>query len=423
MQVGLALKQQMRVSPQLVMTSRLLTLSYSALEQVVEAELLQNPALERVRCDARPWVGGGYNPDPEAILRTAAAPISIQDQLITQARLAVDRKEWQVIEWLIGSLDSHGYLRKAPEVLAAELGLPLGIVERGLKSLREMDPPGLGARDLRDCLLLQCDRGSKAVGYEVARRMLIETWEEFSQQRWGRVARRLGLTTAEVDDGRRFIRRYLYPYPLLLLDNPVAQVGFGPADLIIHQEDRDGEIAYIVEVPGVEEFELRISDSFELALQTIGKASPTPDEQNWIASRVEGARLFIASLKQRWTTLRQIGEYVVHYQHAYLEGGPLHLQPLTRVSVARELGLHESTVSRAIQSKTIQLPDGRIVPLKELFNHSAGPKEAIRRLLASKTEMSDRDVAERLQGSGLNLSRRTVAKYRAQLNIPSSIGR
>jgi RNA polymerase sigma-54 factor len=144
-------------------------------------------------------------------------------------------------------------------------------------------------------------------------------------------------------------------------------------------------------------------------------------ERLWIKIHIDQASLIIDALRQRWETLRRIGEFLIEYQMDFLNYGPLYLKPLTRVVVAQNLNIHESTVSRAVSNKLIQLPDGRLNPLSSFFDSSLAAKEAIRFLIRDNAKrLCDREIAEGLQAKGMNLSRRTVTKYRQEINLDPS---
>src|SRR6266511_5094477 len=150
----------------------------------------------------------------------------------------------------------------------------------------------------------------------------------------------------------------------------------------------------------------------------IGSSPPT--ERAWIQEAVGRARMFINALEQRCATLRQIGEFLVTYQVDFFTAGRRHLKPLTRADAAHALGLHPSTVSRAVSDKILQLPNGRMIQLCELFDASLAAKEAIRELLANNSSpISDNQIAEHLRAQSFDLSRRTVTQYREELGIPS----
>jgi RNA polymerase sigma-54 factor len=230
--------------------------------------------------------------------------------------------------------------------------------------------------------------------------------------------KKLGICRPALDEALSFISQRLYPHPLPLIDSSPAGDGCTyQADVIITCGTAGD---YVLEFPGADAFELRISTAFTLALRE-ETAALSNREQEWIRSHVSQANMFLAALQQRWITLRRIAEYLVAYQQAFLAEGPQHLRSLTRRDVAEALGLHESTVGRAVSDKVVQLPDGRLRPLAIFFDSALPAREAIRNLLdQSNSALSDQEIAEQLQALGWQLARRTVAKYRQQMSLPSS---
>jgi RNA polymerase sigma-54 factor len=225
-----------------------------------------------------------------------------------------------------------------------------------------------------------------------------------------------------IAEARRFIVKNLYPYPLSLIEADAGRTALlSQPDLIIRRDHRGGQI-YQVEVPGCEEYQLRVNNGFAATLSAHnGGRDLSADDAAWLQVHLSEARLFIASLQQRWATLRRIGEYLTRYQADFLAHGPRHLQPLTRAAISAALGLHESTVSRAIRDKVVQMPDGHLLLLADFFDGSLAVKTALRELLTADGQtMSDRELAQALERQGLLLARRTVAKYREQLSIPIS---
>jgi len=446
MTARLSLKMQTKMGLGLVMTSKLLRVAAIELEQLISRELADNPALELIcgaESQARPYLASlsgantaaGYSKSMgartgsaqefDSVAEQLTATPSAIDQLISQVALMVNRNDLEVAAYLLQSLDRHGYLRSTPEDLAAELNVSTTSVERVIQILHQLDPPGIGARNLRECLLIQCQY-LEANGGDclVVSRILTEVWDDFSNQRWSRVAQKLRLPVSAVEETRQFIAQNFYPYPLQLAEEGSASSEtIAHADMIIHREPGGGRPIYRLEIPGAEALELKVSAYFEKVL------SAGTDEENkqlsiekiWIRTHVDRARLFVTALDQRWATLRRIGEYLIDYQVGFLNYGPRELKPLTRAAVAVALDLHESTVSRAISEKIVQLPDGQLMPLSDFFDPSIATKEAIRQLLTHANKpLSDHEIANHLQAQGLKLARRTVAKYRQQLNIPPS---
>jgi RNA polymerase sigma-54 factor len=451
MEAKLSLRMQTKIGLGLVITSKLLRVAGVEIEQLIWRELADNPALELAsgaESQARkpfaqlPWSGlpakgatAGYGKpmvastvsaqELDSVAERVTTTPSAVDQLIAQVVLMVSGNDLEVAIYLLQSLDGYGYLRSTLEDLAAELNISTTSVERVVQVLHQLDPPGIGACNLRECLLIQCKHlAANGNDCPVVRRILTEVWDDFTNQRWGRVAQKLRLPVSAVEEARRYLAKNFYPYPLQLVeDGPTGHETLTYADMIIHREPGCGRSTYRLEIPRAEALELRVSACFEKALQaeTGEERELSAGEKAWIKTHVDRARLFITALNQRWATLRRIGEYLMDYQVEFLNHGPRYLKPLTRAAVARALGLHESTISRAINEKTVQLPGGRLILLSGFFDSSLAAKEAIRQLLARTSKpLSDDEIANQLRVDGLNLARRTVAKYRQQLNIPPS---
>ncbi len=416
----LSFRVNLAANAQLVLSSRLLQLPAVELQELLRRELAENPALERLH-----WPGPAVTSEPDYDDRLEQFPAcpTAQAQLEAQLRLLSGEGEREVAIYLLHCLNEHGYLEQQTADIAADLGISVERVEQGLRALQRLEPPGLGARDLRECLLLQCrhlgDAGSEGA---VARRILQEAWDDSAAQRWAAVARRLHISRAELDAARLFIRRRLYPYPLLLLPGDgVENATFRQADLVIRRErTAGGYTGYVLELPGESTVALQISASFTEARQ----AELSPGERAWIDEHVQRARLLINAVAQRWQTLRCIGDFLIAEQQEFLDRGPLYLKPLTRAEVASALALHPSTVGRAVRDKVVQLPDGQLTLLKDFFDDSLAAKAAIRRLVTQAAEpLSDGVVAQQLAQQGIQLARRTVTKYRKQLGIPAAQSR
>lgn len=421
----LSLKTQTRTSLQQVVASRLLQATTVELTDLVIQELADNPALElvgelqRFPSDSSPAARNGSEEEAWEV----AQPPKVLDHLLAQAALLVQEQDRALVTYLIHCLDDRGYLDRSCESLAAEVGASPEEMDRALAVLHQLDPPGLGARSLRECLVLQCAHlEAEDAGSPLARRILAQAWDDLTAGRWDQVAQDLGVTVDAVRNAACFISGNLYPYPLALLSGQAVHPAEAAAamipDLVIR---RDGDHLR-VEVPTAAEFALRVSPSFRQALTAADVDLPAA-ERDWIGQEIGRARLFIAALRQRWATLRRFGEFLVEYQGDYLRHGPLDLRPMTQATVSDQLGLHPSTISRLVRDKVMQLPDGRLAPLAECFDSALPAREAIKRLLAeAEHPLSDREISERLESQGLCLARRTVAKYRQQLHLPSSQG-
>lgn len=443
MHARLALKTQLKISPQQVMTSTLLQASALDLEALVRQELTDNPALEQSEAWSAlqtqyaasiadhasprytpaallPWSAGDGAPD-DLIEQLIDQPTAIE-QLNNQAACLVEEADLALVAYLLHSLDEQGYLRTSLAELARTAGVSEATVERVRQRLHELEPPGIGARDLHECLQIQCAHLA-ALGVEctVVQRILNEAWTEFSAQQWASVARKLHISRRCVEEAQQFIRTNFYPYPLALVSSGAPSSAVFPhADLIIRcQENGNGNV-YSIEIPNAIVDRLRINPAFlaDFRSESSDGISITAPEQRWLNSRVDQARHFIQALNQRWAILGAIGEYLVDYQAAFLAFGPRYLKRLTQSMVATAIGVHESTISRAVHNKNVLLPTGRLMPLCDFFDHSLPAKAVIHRLLTqTNRRVSDREIADALRVEGIDLARRTITKYRDQMKV------
>lgn len=471
-----------RVNAKIVATSTILGMTTAELEQEVIKELQENPALEMqelppvdhdvetllpdvdpgagyARCgfdqlpdsDARrtPAIAAGDDDyDPFAIV---AAPVTLPEQVLAQLRLQVTAGEVPIASYLVWSLDDRGYLPEGiVSDVAAALGVEAGAVERVLAQLQELDPPGVGARNLRECLLLQLRRlqmeGSTGAPYPLVESLIAAHLEDVGRRRWGSLSRALGASIAEVQAAAVFIKKNLNPYPAqqyypargaIRRERPAAP------SVLIH-EDREMN-DYRVEVVESRRFVLRINPLYQLLLHpeaarsavlpsgrrvgdvddamraALARVALAPEEREHVAIYVERARAFISALRQRYRILQDIAEALVAAQRDFLRYGPLHLRYLTQAMVAEQVHVHPSTVSRATSGKFALLPGNTLTPLSVFFAAELKVREVLRELIEQEVRpLSDQRLAELLTSRGMPLSRQMVAVHREQMGIPSA---
>jgi RNA polymerase sigma-54 factor len=390
----MAPQQTLRPSPALVAATALLALPSAELEEAVERELDENPALERIEGPGRAAVGiegVPAAPDPaEALLRDVMPLLARADRPIAA--------------YLVGSLDGHGFLDAGVEEIAAALAVSPQRVRRVLRALQKAAPAGVGARDLRECLLLQLDRLPHHPRRALARRIVDEHLPLLGRGLYGELARVLAVDRAEIIDARDFIRARLDPHPW-------AEAAAPAPPLVPDVAVRESPDGLVVELLEPARFRLVISPAYERATDAA------------IRRQVSAARAFADRLEQRWRTMRAVAQLAVDRQSEFVRRGPRHLVPLTRAEVAASLGIHESTVSRAVAGRNVELPSGRIVPLARFFEASGAPCDALAELLANERRpKSDAELADELARLGFVLARRTVAKYRERLGVlPSAL--
>ena len=515
MELGLRLAQKQTLklvmTPRLQQALKLLQMPSLELSQHIEQELLTNPLLEleedpadapaeaeTVPAEVAPpeekelksdedinwseYFEDGFEyadgaraerEDTEFFERTPVGRTTLIDSLTAQLHLQdLDEETLRIGEYLLGCLDDNGFVGVPLEEVADELGVSLEEVERALRRVQDLDPPGVGARDLRESLLIQLQlRGED---HTLAARIIREHFEEFKQRQYQEIARALKVTPPDVQDAARDIAT--------LNPRPGAQLALEDAryvvpDLVI--DNIDGQ--YVVSLSEGSVPRLRVSRQYQKILERNGSArataaeakaadisepspngmetaddattapedassggeahaapaaepeSPREKEYKFVQDKLKSANWLIQTIEQRRRTMIKVMEAIVEAQYEFFEHGPQALRPLTLQDVAEKIGMHESTVSRVTTNKYVQTPRG-VLPLKYFF--SSGLDTESGSTVSSKTAMdrikhmieqeehkkplSDQRIAELLRKEGLIVARRTVAKYRERMGILSA---
>jgi RNA polymerase sigma-54 factor len=338
-----------------------------------------------------------------------------------QLRIATDDAVMLAIgDYLIGSLDESGYLTCDLQEAAATFGVPIEQVERVLELIQSFDPPGVGARNLQECLLLQL----RFRGLEDSPAALIvrDHFDEFKQKKYVEIARKLRLSIQDIQDQCKLIST-LDPKPGLevVAEDPKYVI----PDLVV--ENIDGK--YVVYLNDRNIPRLRVSQHYHDELMREVRDGDS-EAKDFINARLKSAKWLIQTIEQRRRTMVKVMECIVRKQREFFDKGTAFLKPLTLQQVASEINMHESTVSRVTTNKYVQTPRG-VFELKFFFSSSLGTqdggevsaksaKDKIRRIIegeTARTPLSDQKIADMLKKDGLNIARRTVAKYREQLNI------
>jgi len=423
----------MRPSPALIAATALLALPSLELGQAVERELTKNPALEQVEravCHlcGRPLVAAGclscdrprrISPSPAgrgAATAEAPAEPTPAEVLLRDLGPQLEQEDRGIAAYLLGSLDSRGFLDTTVEEAAAVLTVEPRRVSGVLHLIQATAPAGMAGRDVRECLLLQLDRcPDRGPVRDLARRIVAEHLPLLGKRLDGELARRLGVSRAEILAAREFIRARLQPYPGLGLV-PATRVPPLVPDIVV----RETEDGFAVELVERDRFWLIVSPVYERA----AAAQLSQEERELIRRQLVAAREFINWLEHRWRTMARVADVVVARQHEFVRRGASYLMPLTRAQVADALGVHESTVSRAVAGRSVLLPSGQVIPFARFFDRSSAPQDALIELLAAEEyPKSDAELADDLARLGFVLARRTVAKYRDQLGILPSTQR
>lgn len=458
MKVGLhlGLQQRLVMTPRLQQALKLLQMPTQELQQVLKQEILQNPLLEEVDDlaesmeeeeasdeesesdeneeseDQIDWddyfetgfgISGGYAQEEEREEFLEKVPVAKQtfsDFLLSQLRLATeDDRVLEIGAYIIGSLDDSGYLTCQIEEISNTFGTTNEEAEKVLLIIQTFEPSGVGARDLKESLLIQLE--TKGLIDSTAARIVRDHFEEFKQKKYLDISKKLKITLKDVQAQAQIIGT-LNPKPGLdiLVDEPKYVI----PDLIV---ERVGE-KYIVFLNDKNVPRLRISQSYRDELKS-NKAIST-ETRDFIQGRLKNAKWLIQTIEQRRRTMIKVMECIVEEQKEFFERGTAYLRPLTLQQVASRISMHESTVSRVTTNKYVQTPRG-VYELKFFFSSSLGTENGeevsaksaklkIEGIIAdedTKKPLSDQKIADILRKDGLIIARRTVAKYREQLGI------
>ena len=498
--MAIELKQQLRLSQQLVMTPqlqqaiKLLQLSRLELVGLVQQELQENPVLEEVLEGDEADAGAGdeaedrsaegeegsagaaeearefeeapstaetAEADSEPTDAEKVADIEWQDYMdsypqtgirdaagdddrpsfestLTRRPTLTEHLEWQLqlaglpldvetaARFIVGNLDERGYLRSTLEEIARQAGADDEVVERALAQVQELDPAGVGARTLQECLLLQVR------AYEIddptVLRIIDECLDVLIKRDFRGVAKRLGIPIEDVALAAEVIGR-LEPRPGRAFggDEPVYII----PDIYVYKIADDFHI--VLNDDGLPR--LRINGLYREVLAK-KNSSVSKDTKDYVHDKVRSALWLIKSIHQRQRTIYKVMESIIKQQRDFFERGVDHLKPLNLRDVADDIEMHESTVSRVTTNKYVHTPQG-IFELKYFFNSSIqrvmgeavaseSVKERIRRLIVNedpRRPLSDQRIAEMLKVANIDIARRTVTKYRESMNLLSSTKR
>lgn len=481
---SMRMSQQMRLAPRMIQSMEILQLPVLALEEKIDQELVENPCLELLSSDpsapsedgavdearseavdqqiseqelnvgsdsnnesdferllemSSDWPDDNYTSGSkpssnqmsddadrahDVISNVAQKPQSLHEYLIEQfGYFVVPREIREFAEFVIQNLDPNGRLPSSLGELRAMYGKAISEADAqtALSLIQQLDPPGMGARDVQECLLLQVK--DDVPHRDVLVTLISSHLEELAQNRLPMIQRKTGYSIDEIKLALLELQK-LNPWPGNGFESrPVQTV---KPDLFV---DLDEQGKYTVRLEDEFTPRLRISRRYQQML----KDGVTPEARDFIKRKVESAKWLIESIEQRHNTLKRVAQAIVDRQNDFLEHGPEAIVPLKMQQIADVVGVHVTTVSRAVDDKWIQTPRG-LYPLKRFFGGGtvteSGEEVAwdiIRLKLKeivdaeSKDEpLSDDDLVKELGKQGYNLARRTVTKYRKALNIPSS---
>jgi RNA polymerase sigma-54 factor len=471
----LRLSQKLIMTPSLQQAIKLLQLSKLELQEVLNQELLENPLLEESAEEAKQeeaeveaqektqteeeakaaelpkteekdsfdeidydayfqdYIEYGYNPrmgeDHEEfpIENTLTRPPNLTDHLAWQLGMSdASPKVKEIGAFIIGNIDEDGYLRATTEEIVAAGPYDPADVEKAISAIQSLDPIGVGARDLRECLLLQLE--FLEVDNPLVESIVRDHWDLFMQRHFAQISKVLGVDMKTLE-GVVEIIKHLDPKPGRKYSNERAI--YVEPDVYIQKVG--DEYVIVLNEDGMPK--LRINGSYRNMLNSMDSKSDG-ETVNYIKDKIRSAVWLIKSLDQRQRTIYKVAESIVKHQREFLEKGIDYLRPLVLRDVADDIQMHESTVSRVVSNKYMHTPRGLF--LMKYFFHSgidSDTGEDISSLTVKKKiqgfidaedprkPLSDSKIMKILNDEGINIARRTVAKYRDELNIPSSTDR
>ncbi|MFZ5942048.1 MAG: RNA polymerase factor sigma-54 [Bacteroidota bacterium] len=462
-----------KLSPQQIQMIKLLEIPAIQLEQRIKKELEENPILEEgpdepeyqeepegeeekdkdheefsledyMDDDDIPSYrlnSQNYSPDDKHEEIPFSVGPSFREQLSSQLGLRdLDEKQEMIAEYILGNIDDDGYLRRELEAISDDMAFTFGVevkyeeLHAVLMVIQDLDPAGVGARSLQECLLLQIDRKDQDVAQvALARRILKNYFDEFTNKHYDKIIARAGIAEEELKAALDEILR-LNPKPGSSFADPMSR-SFQQIvpDFIL--DDREGELQLYLNSGHVPE--LRINRTYSELLESYqaNKANASRDDKDavtFVKQKLDSARWFIDAIRQRQNTLLLTMEAILAYQEAYFqEGDETRLRPMILKDIADMTGLDISTISRVVNSKYIQTHFG-IFPLKYFFSEGlqtdSGEEVSTREIKSILQECIDKEdkrrpltddrLTEILQEKGYQIARRTIAKYREQLNLP-----
>lgn len=456
---GLELKQQQKLSPLQIQTIKLIELPVQELEQRVRAELEENPvlddtpdpdkdpedtkevSLDEIKDDdyipAYRLKVNNWGKDPRPEYNTFSVSTSFTENLMDQLGCRnLSQREHDIAAFIIGSLDEDGYLRRDVESLVDDMAFRAGIqtdaeeVTRMLRMIQEFEPAGVGARDLRECLLLQLRNCRQTPDVVDAERIVGDFFHEFSNKHFQKIMSRMGISEARLKKAMARIVR-LNPSPGGGSDDSYTDRAQQIVpDFIL--ENNDGELSFTM--PRISVPELRVNKKYaDLLLSAKGSSERAQKEAaTFVRQKLDSAKWFVEALKQRQNTLSRTMQAILDYQHSYFEtGDETNLRPMVLKDIAEKTGFDISTISRVVNSKYIETHFG-IFPLKYFFSegmeNSDGEEVSTRELKKvlqecidaedKKKPLTDEQLVAEMAGRGYKVARRTIAKYRSQLGIP-----
>jgi RNA polymerase sigma-54 factor len=384
------------------------------------------PAMEADTLNWQVRGAGGFDSDNPALENAPAEEISLRDHLLEQINVDLaDPVDRMIAVYMVDSLDDAGYLTVTIEDVASMLGCPLNRVEHTLQSVQRFDPAGVFARDLSECLALQLKELDR---YDPAMQALVENLDILAKREFKKLQRLCGVDNEDISEMVKEIQA-LNPKPAMAFDHSVAQAVTPDVSV---RRGKDG--SWLIEVNSDTLPRVLVNNRYHTE---INRKSMREKDKVYIAECYQSANWLVKALHQRAQTIMKVAAEIVRHQEKFLEKGVQYLRPLVLREISEALDIHESTVSRVTNNKYIATPRG-IFELKYFFTFALGENsggetssaEAVRFQIKNLIEaealdnvLSDDKIVSILRNEGVDIARRTVAKYREAMHIPSSVQR
>lgn len=454
--LGLVQTQTQKLSPLQIQTIKLIELPIQDLEQRVRRELEENPVLDDTPVENEDSKEislddiqqDDYIPDYKTKVsnwgkdaRPDYVTFSVKESFFFNLREQLSfknlsKQDSDIAYFIVGSLDEDGYLRRDLDSLVDDLAFRAGInceredVERMLKVVQSLDPPGVGARDLRECLLLQLRAANQTPQVRLATDILTKDFDAFASKHYNKIMQSRGIGEDEMKAVLKVILR-LNPAPGGSVADSYADVTEQIVPDFVLKDD-DGEVSFIM--PRFNIPEIRINKKYAAMLENArgGSDREKKEAASFVKEKMDSAKWFVEALKQRQNTLSKTMQAIIDFQRVFFEtGDETKLKPMILEDIARVTGFDISTISRVVNSKYIETPY-KIYPLKYFFSeglmNKAGEEVSTRELKTVLKQivdaedkhkpLTDEQLVSELSAKGYNVARRTIAKYRDQLGIP-----
>jgi RNA polymerase sigma-54 factor len=452
--------QSPMTSAHIAQTMTLLYMTSTELLQTIDVELSNNPALELVRERRCPMCGRRLPPqgpcpicsqpktlDPNETIvfisprddfyhyssgsgsssyddipedPFSSTQLDLPTYVLRQVAPELAKDEREIAAMILSNIDEDGFLAIEVRDICRFHHTTPSKIETVLKKIQRCDPLGVSARNIKEALLAQVEFLSETVAIpEFVRRAISEEFDLLQKRQYGELAKKLGTSVQKIKLVAHYISDNLNPFPARANwgnyrqpNDNTPDVFHQPDVLIYYLNNKPGN-PLVIEIITPSRGTLRLNPLFKKAL----KEQNEEKQEEW-KKDLDKASLLIKCIQQRNNTMRQLMEKIVSVQKSFIIHGDTELESLTRAEIAQELGVHESTISRAVANKTVQLPNKKIIPMSTFFDRSLSVRAIMRNIIENENHaMNDTEVRKSLEKQGIKIARRTVAKYRAMEGI------